>query len=346
MKKITFLLLAILAIGFTSCKDDEDEPTTTTTTTDTGGGGTTVTVTGVSLNSTTLSLLVDSTYTLTATVSPSNATDKTITWTSSDATKATVANGKITAVAAGTVTITAKVGDKTVSCTVTITANSNTQINADGKTGTVTDAQGNSYAIVKIGDQWWMAENLKVTKYNDGTAIPNVTDATAWAALTTGAYCDYSNSTANGTKYGHLYNWYTVNTGKLAPAGWHVPTDAEWTTLQNYLIANGYNYDATTTDNKIAKALAAKTDWTTSTTTGAPGNTLSTNNSSGFSALPGGFRNYTGSFNYLGNYGIWWSATEYDTDNAWNRTLGYSNAYLSSNFNDKQDGFSVRCVRD
>lgn len=241
-----------------------------------------------------------------------------------------------------------KVGDKTVSCTVTITANSNTQINADGKTGTVTDAQGNSYAIVKIGDQWWMAENLKVTKYNDGTAIPNVTDATAWAALTTGAYCDYSNSTANGTKYGHLYNWYTVNTGKLAPAGWHVPTDAEWTTLENYLIANGYNYDATTTDNKIAKALAAKTDWTTSTTTGAPGNTLSTNNSSGFSALPGGFRSDSGSFLYLGGTGVWWSATEYGTDYAWYRSLSYGGAYLDSGSldSDLQDGFSVRCVRD
>ena len=335
MKKIAFLLLAILAIGFTSCKDDEDEITDTT-----------VTVTGVSLNQSTLSLAVGSESTLTATVSPANATNATVTWTTSDATIATIANGKITALAAGTVTITAKAGDKTVTCTVTISANTNTQINADGKTGTLTDAQGNSYAIVKIGNQWWMVENLKVTKYNDGTAIPNVSDATAWAALTTGAYCDYSNSTANGTKYGHLYNWYTVNTGKLAPSGWHVPTDAEWTTLQNYLIANGYNYDGTTTDDKTAKSLAAKTDWATSATTGAIGKDLTLNNSTGFSALPGGYRDGAGSFSNLGNGGLWWSATEYSTDYAWSRYLIYFDTNLYSYNYDEQFGFSVRCVRD
>jgi len=349
LKKITFWLLLALgttAVVFTSCKDDEEEPTTTTTTTDTGGGGTTVTVTGVSLNSTTLSLLVDSTYTLTATVSPSNATDKTVTWTSSNPAIATIANGKITALAAGVVTITAKAGDKTVTCTVTITANSNTQINADGKTGTVTDAQGNSYAIIKIGDQWWMTENLKATTYNDGTAIPNVTDATAWAALTTGAYCDYSNLAANGAKYGYLYNWYAVNTGKLAPAGWHVPTNTEWTTLENYLIANGYNYDGSTTGNYIAKSLAAKTDWTASTTTGAIGNDLTLNNSTGFSALPGGYRNNNGSFYYLGLIGNWWSAAEYSSAGAWGRSLDYSGSILGSGDDYKGYGFSVRCVRD
>ena len=213
--------------------------------------------------------------------------------------------------------------------------------------GSITDIDGNTYKTVTIGTQTWMAENLKVTKYNDGIAIPNVSDATAWAALTTGAYCDYDNSTANGTKYGHLYNWYTVNTGKLAPAGWHVPTDAEWTSLQNYLIANGYNYDATTTDNKIAKALAAKTDWNTSTTTGAIGNDLTLNNSTGFSALPGGYRDYTGSFLDLGSGGIWWSATESSTVNARYRSLNYGKAYLfSSRYGVKQGGFSVRCVRD
>ena len=212
--------------------------------------------------------------------------------------------------------------------------------------GSITDIDGNTYKTVTIGTQTWMAENLKVTKYNDGIAIPNVTDDTAWSELTTGALCDYDNTPSNSETYGKLYNWHAVNTGKLCPTGWNVPSDAEWTTLQNYLIANGYNYDATTTDNKIAKALAATTDWNTSTTTGAIGNDLTLNNSTGFSALPGGYRYSTGSFRTLGNYGIWWSATENSTDKAWVRALDYNYTNLSSYNIGKRYGFSVRCVRD
>src|SRR5574344_1392260 len=196
MKTLTFLWMVILAIALSSCQDDEDEI---------------LTVTGVSLNHSTLSLAVGGESTLTATVSPTNATNATVTWTTSDATKATVANGKVTAVALGTATIIATAGGKTATCAVTISM------------PTVTDIDGNVYHTITIGTQTWMVENLKVSKYNDGTAIPNVTDATAWAALTTGAYCDYNNDVANGTKYGHLYNWYAVNTGKLAPSGWHGP---------------------------------------------------------------------------------------------------------------------------
>lgn len=254
----------------------------------------------------------------------------------------------VTAVAIGIATITAKADEKTATSTVTVstTTSNNTTINSNGKTGTLTDADENTYAIVKIGDQWWMAANLKVTKYNDGTAIPNVTDATAWAALPTGAYCSYDDDAANATKYGMLYNWYAVNTGKLAPAGWHVATDAEWTTLQTYLIANGYNYDGSTTGNYIAKSLAAKTDWNTYTVTGTIGNDLSINNSTGFSALPGGFCFYDGSFYFLGDYGHWWSATEYSSTCAWSRYLDYTGANLGSSNHGKQGGFSVRCVRD
>ncbi len=153
------------------------------------------------------------------------------------------------------------------------------------------DIDGNGYHIVKIGNQVWTVENLRTTRYNDGTAIPYVTDNSAWANLSTPGYCYYGNdSAANAVKYGALYNWHAVNTGKLAPEGWHVPTDAEWDTLQNYLIANGYNWDGTTTGNKIAKSMAAKTDWNSSSTAGAPGNDVQSNNSSGFSALPGGYR--------------------------------------------------------
>ena len=153
-----------------------------------------------------------------------------------------------------------------------------------------TDADGNVYHTVTIGTQTWTVENLKTSKYNDGTKIPLVTDGTTWGNLTTPGYCWHNNDAAtNKATYGALYNWYAVNTGKLAPSGWHVPTDAEWTTLENYLIAHGYNYDSTTTGNKIAKALAAQTYWTTYSTTGTIGCNLSTNNRSGFFGPSGRF---------------------------------------------------------
>ncbi|MDD4729737.1 MAG: FISUMP domain-containing protein, partial [Dysgonamonadaceae bacterium] len=120
---------------------------------------------------------------------------------------------------------------------------------------TVTDIDDNVYHTVTIGTQVWMVENLKTTKYNDGTSIPLVSDGTAWSNLATPGYCFYNNDAANKSTYGALYNWFTVNTNKLAPTGWHVPTDAESTTLENYLIANGFNYDGTTTGNKIAKSM-------------------------------------------------------------------------------------------
>ena len=211
-----------------------------------------------------------------------------------------------------------------------------------------TDADGNSYKVVTIGTQTWMAENLKTTQYNDGTTIPNVTDNTSWANLTTGAYSWYNNDAATyKNTYGALYNWYTVNTGKLAPKGWHVATDAEWTTLENYLTANGYNYDGSTSGDYYAKSLAATTDWGTDTYTGTIGTDLSKNNSTGFSALPGGGRNDGGTFGGVGNYGYWWSSTEYSTGCAWSRYMYYyySNVGRDS-FSFKQDGFSVRCVRD
>ncbi len=175
-----------------------------------------------------------------------------------------------------------------------------------------------------------------------------VTDSAAWLALTTPGYCYYNNTTNADSikKYGALYNWYAVNTKKLTPTGWHVPTDAEWDTLKNYLIANGYNWDGTTTGNKIAKSLAAKTDWVTSTDSGAIGNDLTKNNSSGFSALPGGFRYYYGSFYNIGYLGYWWSATEYDASDAWDRLLSYGYDYLHRSDYGKGCGLSVRLLRD
>ena len=214
--------------------------------------------------------------------------------------------------------------------------------------GSMTDIDGNTYKTVTIGTQTWMAENLKVTQYNDGTNIPNVTDVTAWANLTTGALCDYDNTPSNSETYGKLYNWYAVNTGKLCPTGWHVPSDAEWTTLENYLIANGYNYDGTTTENKIAKAMASSSGWKSYTAKGVIGNTdySEKQNASGFTALPGGYRFDDGTFRSIGSTGFWWSATELSATDAWLRLMDFSSSNVLSYDFDKELGFSVRCVRD
>jgi len=211
---------------------------------------------------------------------------------------------------------------------------------------TVVDIDGNVYNTVTIGTQTWMTANLKTTNYNDGTTIPNVTDATTWSGLNAGAQCDYNNTPTNTTTYGKLYNWYAVNTGKLCPTGWHVPSNTEWTTLQTYLIANDYNYDGSTTGNYIAKSMASITGWSSTTTTGAIGNTPSTNNKSSFTALPGGGRYSNGAFNYVGNYGLWWSSTENGTSNANYRGLSYDFSYLNGGNSFKVNGFSVRCMRD
>ena len=214
--------------------------------------------------------------------------------------------------------------------------------------GTVKDTDGNVYHTVKIGNQVWMVENLRTTRYNDGLAIPHVTDSTKWVALTTPGHCFYDNtSNVDSIKeYGALYNWYAVDTKKLAPAGWHVPTDKEWTILEKYLIANGYNWDGTTEGNKVAKSLASTTDWETSTCEGEIGNDLAKNNSSSFSALPGGSRTNYGDFFKIGSYGYWWSATESDASLAYSRYLGCGNVDLSRSNYYKSCGFSVRLVRD
>ncbi len=220
--------------------------------------------------------------------------------------------------------------------------------NRASATETVTDIDGNVYHTVTIGTQTWMVENLKTTKYSNGNGgtIPNVTSD--WPFLSTGAYCNYNNDPANGEKYGRLYNWYAVNDSrKLAPVGWHIATDAEWTTLINYLIANGYNYDGTTNDNRVAKSLAANTDWTSFTGPGAIGNDLTKNNISGFTALPGGYRfckeyNYTAPFDFIGFSGYWWSSS---TDGL-GRYLDYNSSYAFRNNFDKRCGFYVRCVKD
>ena len=200
----------------------------------------------------------------------------------------------------------------------------------------VIDADGNAYLTVTIGTQVWMAENLKTTKYNDGTSIPNVTDKSAWAALSSGAYCYYKNDTLNRDKLGGLYNWYAVNTGKLAPTGWHVPTDAEWTTLTTFL--GGVD-------------VAAGKLKVTGTVYWASPNLA--DNSSGFSARSNGLRSYyqyeftdANYFSALGSYGTFWSSTQNDTSTAWHRYLYWGNIIVNRGASNKKSGFGVRCIKN
>ena len=174
-----------------------------------------------------------------------------------------------------------------------------------------TDGDFNIYPVVTIGTQTWMAENLKTTKYNDGTAIPNVTDNTTWSTTTSGAYCDYSNSSAYSNTYGRLYNWYAVastNPKNVCPTGWHVPTDAQWTTLSTFLGGEGV------AGGKLKET--STTHWLTPNT--------SATNETGFTALPGGYRNHSGTFGLIGNTGFWWSSTVGGTTFAWYRYIYYN----------------------
>ncbi len=197
--------------------------------------------------------------------------------------------------------------------------------------GSITDRDGNVYKTVTIGTQTWMAENLRTTTYNDGTAIPNVTDNDSWAS-STGAYCNHNIATGTDTiaTYGRLYNWYAVNTGKLAPKGWHVPTYAEWTTLVTYLGGDSVS------GGKLKET--GTTHWR-SPNTGAT-------NETGFTALPGGARNSNGTFTSLRNNGYWWSATEGNAANAWSRYIDFDYSFVGIDYNSKGVGSSVRCVRD
>jgi len=195
---------------------------------------------------------------------------------------------------------------------------------------TLTDIDGNSYNTVQIGTQCWLKENIKVTKYRNGDQISNITDATEWSNLITGAYCDYNNSVSNSTIYGKLYNYYTVaDSRNLCPTGCHVPTDAEWTTLTTYLEPNA--------GDKLKEA--GSTHWQ-SLNSGAT-------NESGFTALPGGWRSGgNGMFINLGSEGCWWSSTEYDIGKALFFSLYYNSTSPYISINLKHEGYSVRCVKD
>jgi uncharacterized protein (TIGR02145 family) len=176
-----------------------------------------------------------------------------------------------------------------------------------------------------------MAENLKVTKYRNGDAIPNVTDGTEWRYLTTGAYCDYENSTSNSTVYGKLYNWYAVaDSRNIAPTGWHVASDAEWTTLTTFLggeeVAGGKLKEKGTAHFRSPN--------------------LGATNETGFTALPAGGRNSGGNFGILGCNAVFWSPTDNNGSLAWRRYLSYGFSNVKRQNFTKVNGFSVRCLKD
>jgi uncharacterized protein (TIGR02145 family) len=205
-------------------------------------------------------------------------------------------------------------------------------VSNDGIEGTVTDIDGNVYNTIQIGNQWWIAENLKVMHYRNGEVIQNVTDNTQWYNLSTGAYCSYENSVSNISIYGVLYNWYSVDDSRgLAPEGWHIPTDEEWKELEMYLGGaneGGRLKEAGTTHWEIPNRGAT--------------------NSSGFTALPGGFRDSGNEpfFHMVGYLADFWSSTEFNSYSAWSRRLHFYHSDVMRGSSYKRNGFSVRCIRD
>jgi len=201
--------------------------------------------------------------------------------------------------------------------------------------GNLTDQDGNIYKTVKIGEQTWMAENLRTTRYQDGSQIPNVVNIDSWNQLTNGAYCYYNNDILNKNAYGALYNWYTVvDQGKICPSGWHIPSDAEWSDLENSL---GGSISAGMKTKEVGLI-----HWVSPN--------IGASNLSGFTALPAGARNYyvNDDFLGLGYYCMWWSSTEHHTFNnsAWYRSLNTFESVLGRNYYLKRVGYSVRCLMD
>jgi uncharacterized protein (TIGR02145 family) len=209
----------------------------------------------------------------------------------------------------------------------------------------IKDIDGNTYKTVSIGTQTWMAENLKVSKYNDGTTIPNITDNSQWINNTTGAWTYYNNDVANNAKYGKFYNWYAVSktsniytiNKNVCPSGWHVPTDAEWTVLTDYLGGDSIAGDKMKEVGTIS--------WNNPNTWDSP--YTDATNTSLFTALPGGVSDFgDDTSNEMGIIGCWWSSTERSQAGAWIRILDLSQAGAYRDGIDKREGLSVRCIKD
>ena len=209
---------------------------------------------------------------------------------------------------------------------------------------TVTDVEGNVYNTVTIGNQTWLAENLKTTKYNDNTFIPNVTDTLAWRTLTTAAYSWYRNNVSNKDVYGALYNWFAIKRNKLCPSGWHVATDADFNNLEIFLGVPTTQIGLWGWRGTIQGAqLKSSSGWSN------PGN--SNTNKSGFSALPGGYRQGShGTFNGLGVITIFWTSTDdsinYKPNVAWYRRLDGIENKIYKATTGKTAGQYVRCIKN
>lgn len=193
----------------------------------------------------------------------------------------------------------------------------------------ITDYDGNVYTSIVIGTQEWMVENLETTHLNDGTAIPNVNVDTVWAALTTPGYCWYNKDVTNKDIYGGYYNWYTVNTGKLCPAGWHVSSNDDWTTLMTFL-------GGTSVAAQHLKE-AGTTHWTDPNTG---------DNTSGFTALGAGSRTAAGPWLNFGDLGYWWNSDSVDDVNAMFKTMHHAYNNVGIYTGDKRTGFSIRCIKN
>lgn len=210
------------------------------------------------------------------------------------------------------------------------------------KTSAFTDSRDNkTYKTVKIGNQVWMAENLVATKFIDGSEIPFIIKNEKWNTLKTPGYSWYNNdATTNKNTYGGLYNWYAVNSGMLAPKGWHIPTDEEWKQLEKSLGITSKEIEKKgIRGESFGGELKANKHWNSPN--------LGATNESGFNGLPEGHRNWkNGGFVDLGLFGTWWSATELDGVSAWRRTLYFDDSNIRRFTSHKRDGFSVRYIKN
>jgi len=213
--------------------------------------------------------------------------------------------------------------------------------------GTVTDIDGNVYVTIKIGDQWWTAQNLIVTRYRNGDPIPEVTNPYEWEDLRTGARCIYDNDPSNAAIYGFFYNWHAVNDDRgLAPEGWHVPTEEDWKQLEISLgvspsLTDEWGFRGGDEGAKM-KTIGAREIGTGLWPFPNDGAT----NETCFSALPSGWRIYTGAYYSFGDAAAFWSSTEHDNRRAWSRSLNYRISSIFRSFGFKERGFSIRCVKD